>query len=122
MVQDKAKMNSLIQEIMKIDFKEFNKQSAQKYKKSRTTSGSESNGSQSRAQARRRQGTPVNVKSPQEEQSNYSHIQASARQHYPAMGSQEQAHQAINGHERLSSAENCQSGYNRGRIDSKNSS
>lgn len=48
-VQDKAKMNNLIQEIIKIDFKEFNKQSSQKFKKSRGTSGSESNGSHSRA-------------------------------------------------------------------------
>ena len=61
-VQDKAKMNNLIQEIMKIDFKDFSKQSSQKFKKLRASSGSESNGSQNRAQAyaRRRQGTPVN--------------------------------------------------------------
>jgi ribosomal protein S13 len=60
-VQDKTKMNNLIQEIMKIDFKEFNKQSSDKFKKWRSSSGNESIGSQSKAQARRRQGTPVNV-------------------------------------------------------------
>ena len=44
-VQDKTKMNNLIQEIMKIDFKEFNKQSSQKFKKWRSGSGNESIGS-----------------------------------------------------------------------------
>ena len=67
-VQDRAKMNSLIQEIMKVDFKEFISKHGgdgkQKSKKTtiRASSGAESNNSsQSRAQARRRQGTPVNV-------------------------------------------------------------
>ena len=51
---------------MKVDFKDFSKQSSQKFSKLRASSGSESNGSQNRVQthARRRQGTPVNVKQP----------------------------------------------------------
>ena len=63
-VQDKAKMYNLMQEIMKVDFKDFSKMSQQNNgkKTARASSGSESNGSQSRAAARRRQGTPVNVK------------------------------------------------------------
>ena len=66
-VQDKSKMNNLIQEIMKVDFKDFSKHNTtQKLKNLRMSSGSESNGSQSRGPAypRRRQGTPVNVKQP----------------------------------------------------------
>jgi len=60
-VQDKAKIQSLVQEIIKIDFKDFNKANNQNNKRMRASSGSDSTGSQTRMATRRRQGTPVNM-------------------------------------------------------------
>ena len=66
-------MNAIIQDIMKIDLKEFSKQSQQKRQRMKSngasSTGTAETGSVNQNQARRvRQGTPVNIKTSQETQ------------------------------------------------------
>ena len=69
-MQDKAQMHAIIQDIMKIDLKEFSKQSQQKMLKIKSTSGNSSAGTSATnsqlGHKRVRQGTPVNIKSTQD--------------------------------------------------------
>ena len=69
-MQDKAQMHAIIQDIMKIDLKEFSKQSQQKMLKLKSCSGNSSAGTSATTSQlghkRVRQGTPVNIKSTQD--------------------------------------------------------